>query len=191
MNSSSNIRTFIAVKIKPEPELVNLLHNCRDVFEGEAIKWVEENNLHLTLKFLGETSPAQIQEVKNCIENSGAKYSSFVFQLNGLGYFESKGQPRVLFSGIRNFEQMKLFVADLEACLNNLGFEKENREFKPHLTIGRIKFLKDKRRFYRFVEEYKNQTFQIITVTGIVFYQSILKTNRPQYIPLHVVQLNS
>ncbi|MCG6185988.1 RNA 2',3'-cyclic phosphodiesterase [Maribellus maritimus] len=191
MNSSSNIRTFIAVKIKPEPELVNLLHNCRDVFEREAIKWVEENNLHLTLKFLGETSPAQIQKIKNCIENSGAKYSSFVFQLNGLGYFESKGQPRVLFSGIRNFEQIEFFAADLETCLNTLGFEKENREFKPHLTIGRIKFLKNKKSFYRFVEERKNQTFQIVKVTEVIFYQSILKTGGPQYIPLHVVQLNS
>ena len=186
---SQNIRTFIAIKIKPGVELLNLINRCRNVFQDEDIKWVEENNLHLTLKFLGETSEIQVLEVKNILENIGARYSGFSFSLNGLGYFKSQRQPRVLFVGISDFKQMKIIAGELEDKLTNIGFEKETREFKPHLTLARIKFLKEKRRFFQFVDGYKNFSFQRVIVSEIIFYQSILRPEGPVYQPIKTFQL--
>ena len=64
---SDSLRTFIAVKIEPQAELIELIEHLKKIFEKEKIKWVEENNLHLTLKFLGDTSPTQVEEVKNIL----------------------------------------------------------------------------------------------------------------------------
>lgn len=182
-------RTFVAIKIKPEHELLDLLAECREIFNDEAIKWVHENNLHLTLKFLGETSEEQVQQTKSILEKTGIGATAFSFSLKGLGYFKSKGQPRVFFTSISGFETMEKIAGELEEQLFNVGFEKETRIFKPHLTLARIKFLRNKKRFYEFVDRYKNKMFQTVTVSEIVFYESILKPQGPKYVPLKTVQL--
>ena len=184
-------RTFIAIKIKPEPELLDLMVVCRENFNNEAIKWVDENNLHLTLKFLGNTSSNQTEEIKNILEEFAVGVPAFSFALKGLGYFKSKGKPRVLFASIYSFKAMEKIAGELEEQLFKLGFEKETRAFKPPLTLARIKFVKDKNHFYEFVGQYKNKKFQTVNVSEIIFYQSILKPQGPKYVPLKTIQLNS
>ncbi len=186
---NKNLRTFIAIRIKADVGLLSLIKNCKDFFDGEDIKWVEENNFHLTLKFLGETSPTQVQEVKEILKNLGAQNQSFSFHLNGLGYFKMKGQPRVLFVETSDFEPMKKVTDELEDRLSAIGFEKETRAFKPHLTLARMKFMKDKKRFYQFVDNRNSSLFQTIHVAEIVYYQSILQQEGPKYVPLSVVRL--
>jgi 2'-5' RNA ligase len=185
-----NLRTFVAIKIQPGTELQGFIDQCRKVFDKEAIKWVEGNNLHLTLKFLGETSEKQVGEIIDVLKNISDRFQPFSFKLNGPGYFKSKGQPRVLLVHISDSGQMKMIAGELENQLYDLGFERETREFRPHLTLGRIKFLKDKKRFYQFVEKYKNEVVQVVPVSEIIFYQSILKPQGPEYIPLKVVQFH-
>lgn len=188
---SKNIRTFIAIKIKPGPVLSDLIDKCRVVFKGEAIKWVEEDNLHLTLKFLGDTSENQVDKIKNTLEKIGSQFFAFSFGLHGMHFFSSKGSPRVLYVGLTEIQELKVIAEELQDTFYGLGFEKEIREFKPHLTLGRIKFLRDKKRFYQFVEGYKNTTFQTVNVSEVVFYQSILNSYAPEYVPLKIVQLNT
>lgn len=186
---NTNLRTFIAIKINPAPKLLEVTARCRELFENEAIRWVGSNNLHLTLKFLGETSEKQVQEIITNLENMAAQVSPFSLQLNGLGYFESGRQPKVLFAGVQELEEMKTLAQKIEEDFVLLGFEQEERKFNPHLTLGRIKFLKDKKRFYSFVEKYKNIEFQTVQVCEIIFYKSILNPRGPEYVPLAIVQL--
>ncbi len=153
---SESYRTFIALKIQPEDKLLHLLGEFKMVLRDEAIKWVEPDSLHITLKFLGDTTTGQVKEVKEILAQIAGEFPDFQFQLKGMGYFKSKGQPRVLFVGIEGFDSLTHLVDNLQNSLEEIGFEKEKRAFKPHLTLARIKLLKNKSKFYSLVEKAGN-----------------------------------
>lgn len=184
------MRTFIAVKIKPEQNLLKLITRLKQAFDGEGIKWVEPDNLHLTLRFIGETTADQSNQIIGLLENVSQKHQQFYFTLNKFGYFKSGNQPRVLFLAIENDTFLKKIVKDIEEGLENLGFEKEEREFKPHLTLARIKFLKSHNLFYSVLKELNEEDIQEVRVSEIIFYQSILSSAGPKYKPLKVINLN-
>lgn len=186
---TASVRTFIAIKVKPQPPLIQLLTNLKEIFEGENIKWVNENNLHLTLKFLGDTSPVQVEQIKSVIRESGEKLPPLCFDLKGVGFFKRNRQPKVLFVNIEKEEILKQLAAEIDAKLFDLGFEKEKREFNPHLTLGRIKFLKNKHLFYKTIDEFKSNFIQQVEINEVIFYQSILKPDGPKYNPIIKVEL--
>jgi 2'-5' RNA ligase len=188
---TDSLRTFIAIKIEPQPELLRLVKHLKKTFEKEKIKWVEENNLHLTLKFLGDTLPVQVEQAKELLLKTGENFSSFHFDLKGVGFFKRNRQPKVLFVNIENDEPLKQLASEIDSKLAKLGFEKEKRDFNPHLTLARIKYLTNKTRFYETVEEYGNQFIQQVKIDEIIYYQSILKIDGPEYKSLAKFGLNS
>lgn len=186
---SNLFRTFIALKICPENILQNLYEELQTALSGEAIKWVAPANLHLTMKFLGDTTMEQVEEVKGVLNKIGQHFYPFPFQLKGLGYFKNGGQPKVLFSKILGLEPIQQLFYELDRSLAEVGFEIENREFKPHLTLARIKFLKNKKLFYSLVDKFDETEIQKVKVSEIIYFQSILKPAGPVYIPLQKVFL--
>ncbi|MFW5832208.1 MAG: RNA 2',3'-cyclic phosphodiesterase [Prolixibacteraceae bacterium] len=181
---SNSIRTFIAIKIHPEEALVRTMATLRRTLAGEAIKWVEANNLHLTLKFLGDTSPEQVEQVKKLLENITGKKQDFQITLSGLGFFKSRGMPRVLFARVHDFELLELLVEEIDEQLEKAGFEREKRKFKPHLTFARIKNIKDKRGFFQVIDKLKHTGFQKNKISEVIFYKSNLTPQGPVYEPL-------
>lgn len=186
-----SIRTFIAIKIEPQPELSQLVKHLKETFSEEKIKWVEENNFHLTLKFLGDTSPVQVNEVKSVLNETAGNFSALQFDLKGVGFFKRNRQPKVLFVNIENHEILEQLTAEIDEKLSKFGFERDEREFNPHLTLGRIKYLKDKSRFYQTIEAFKSSFLQQVKITEIIYYQSILKPTGAEYKSLSKVSLNS
>ena len=185
-----NVRTFIAIKISPKNEFFDLLSGLKESLYGEDIKWVEKNNYHLTLHFLGDTTQEQVPEIQLALENLSQKFQQFQFNLKGIGYFKSKGQPRVLFANIENFLTLKQLAIEIEKQMVTIGFKKEVREFKPHLTLGRIKFIKSKNNFYSLVKKFEETEIQKVVVSEIIFYQSILNPSGPIYKSIKIVKLN-
>lgn len=183
------LRTFVAVKIEPSPVLIQTINDLKNKLSGEAVKWVNANTLHLTLKFLGDTLPAQVDEIGEELNQVSKMFSSFSFQLEGLGFFKNKGIPRVLFANITEGEILQQLAAEIENRMLNLGFEPETRPFKPHLTLARIKFLKNKKAFYQDVENYRETFFQPVPINEFVFYRSILKPEGPEYLELGKYQV--
>lgn len=183
------LRTFVAVKVKPAPALLHAMKDLQMALSGEQVKWVDPNNLHLTLKFLGVTLPSQVDEIGEELNQVSKMFSSFSFQLEGLGYFKNKGIPRVLFANIKEGETLQQLAAEIDSRLAKLGFQPEPRPFKPHLTLARIKFLKNKTAFYQAVEEFRNTFFQTVTINELVFYRSVLKPEGPEYIHLGIYDL--
>ncbi|MFW6246309.1 MAG: RNA 2',3'-cyclic phosphodiesterase, partial [Tangfeifania sp.] len=104
--------------------------------------------------------------------------------------FKRNRQPKVLFVNIEKHEILKQLAAETDAKLYELGFEKEQREFNPHLTLGRIKYLKDKSRFYQTMEEYRNSFIQQVEINEIIYYQSILKPAGAEYKSIEKFGLN-
>ena len=190
MKMEKSFRTFIALKIIPDNTFIKLYSKLKDNLKDENIKWVEQNNFHLTVRFLGVTSSTQVNEIETVIESIGRKYKSFSFDLKGLGYFKSKGKPRVLFAKTEETQALKLLKTEIEDQVEKFGFEKEQRKFNPHLTLGRIKYLNENHKFLLLIQEFAETEIQKVNVSEIIFYQSILNSTTPVYKPIKTFKLN-
>jgi len=178
------IRTFIAIKIKPEKKLIDLLLEFRRLFNDERINWVSEDNFHLTLRFLGETTHEQVHALHSSLEQISNQFKKFEFKISGTGTFGPKSNPRVLFVNIHFPEEMEKLVKEIEKAMVLVGFYEELKPFRPHLTLGRIKYLNDRTRFLRILDEISQVDYQTVQVSEFVLYQSILRPEGPVYKPL-------
>ena len=174
-------RLFIAMKINPASEILDFFSEIKELLEDEKINWVKENNFHLTLKFLGETDEETIPEISVALQQICSETEPFEFQLTGSGYFGSHKSPRVVFIKIRNTAKLESLSSEINDRLLNCGFENENRKFKAHLTLGRIKFIKNTQAFYVHLEKHKNTFFQSVKVDEIILYESKLQPEGPVY----------
>jgi 2'-5' RNA ligase len=184
------IRTFIAIKIIPDKKLFDLISNLKKSLAGEEIRWVENDNLHLTLRFLGETNQFQIDEISKKLETISGKFQPFQFELKGLSVFKKKIQPHVLFVSVDNDFVLKQLATEIKEMCKIFGFTAEENTFNPHLTLGRIKHIQNKVDFYALVKKYNETKFQQVIVSEIIFYQSILGIEGPTYKPTKLANLN-
>ena len=185
------IRTFIAIKIIPENKLTELFLHLRSSLKSEEIRWVDINNFHLTLRFLGETTREQVSETNKLLESIASNFTSFQIEIKGVGVFKNKMQPRVLFLPVVNNPFLIQLNAEIKAKLNFVGFEEDEKSFNPHLTLGRIKYIENKEAFYALVNRYSNEKIQSFTVSEITFYQSILSSDGPTDKQLKIIKLNN
>jgi 2'-5' RNA ligase len=190
MKMEKSFRTFIAIKIIPKNTLIQLFSRLKVHLNDEDIKWVEPNNFHLTLRFLGNTSATQVEEIKTGLENIACNYKCFSFNLKGLGFFKNNGKPKVLFAKTEETQTLKLLTTEIENLIVRFGFEKETRDFNPHLTLGRIRFLNEKHKFFLLVQKFAETEIQKVNVSELIFYQSILNSTNPIYSPIKIIKLN-
>ena len=134
------IRSFIAIPLTGEVQraarkLARELHG-----EKDGMKWVPDDNLHLTLKFLGDVIDRDVPQVCNVIRECCQATPPFELEFEGTGGFPSDERPRVVWAGITSGgEYLVELVARLEADLAKLGFKPEPRDYRPHLTLGRVR----------------------------------------------------
>lgn len=185
------MRTFIAIKINPQGLLPEIFQSLKKELANESIRWVDEHDLHLTVKFIGETTEEQVLQIINNIARYTSKAQPFSLTFEGLGMFMSNKMPRVLFINISTKENLKKLAADIDNELLTYGIEKEMRPFNPHLTLARIKYLRDRNSFYQLVQKYNYKISESVAVNEIIFYQSILKPAGPFYKELAVFPLQS
>jgi len=183
-------RTFIAIKIKPEKPLIDLISEMKHTQQSESLKWVEEFNLHLTLHFIGETSRSQLQSVVNMLRITTGNFPSFVLNISGIWCFGGHSQPRVLLANIYRNEVLELLVKETAKGLAALGLPGNMKSFSPHLTLARVKQLQNLPLFLSTVEKYKSVQLQSALVTEIIFYESILQPAGPVYKPIQIFKLN-
>lgn len=182
-------RTFIAIKIQPGKEISELLSTLKNELKTEAIKWVDPDNFHLTLRFLGETDSDQEKSIVRFLEGLGAVRTPFQMQVKGAGIFGGYKNPRVIFLQVAENEVLKILASEIENYSVSLGFQKSEHRYNPHLTLGRIKFIQSKRQLFTITEKYANKDLQLIEVDKLIFYESILKAEGPVYKPLSMVNL--
>jgi RNA 2',3'-cyclic 3'-phosphodiesterase len=178
------MRTFIAIKIDPQLPLLQLMEKLKKSWSNQSVAWVPKDQLHLTLKFLGDTTPWQVNQLNIILQETGALFPGFHLNLKGVGYFKKNGNPKVLFVKIEKAEVLHQLVAEINARAQDAGFVKDNREFNPHLTLGRIKYMKDREQFYNSLRRIPEKPIQASTINEIILYQSILKPQGAIYRPL-------
>ena len=134
------MRTFIAVEL-PE-DIRNAVGYYIDSLKGliKNVKWISRNNLHLTIKFLGDVKESDLENINDCVSKTASIFNPFVMGLSHIGFFPSRRKPRVVWISADGGEDNLIDIFhDLENYLEHLGFDRDSRTFSPHLTIGRVK----------------------------------------------------
>lgn len=133
------MRLFVAVT-PPTEVREAALERARSVSWKGRIRWVPPQNVHLTLKFLGETPDEVVPQIEASLEAVCLGHRAFDLALEGVGAFPSAGRARTLWVGAgQGSEALTALAEDVEDALQGLGFEREKRPFHPHATVGRAK----------------------------------------------------
>ena len=177
-------RLFIAAKVNIEPALEKYINSLQELFEGSKIKWVQTDNMHLTLKFLGKTAIDKIEKIKIELSEIAQNHESFDLRIQGSGVFKDFFRPTILWVGVRDHEPFDKLKNDIENTMAELDFKIDYNRFKPHLTIARIKQINKRDEFEKFVRGYEHMLFQMIHIKEIILYESILNPEGPTYVEL-------
>lgn len=179
-----SIRTFIALELnaKIKEKIVAIQNTLRQAHALKA-SWVACNNLHLTLKFLGDTPKNRIPSITNALKECCNTIGAIDCTITKAGIFPNDRFPRVVWVGIEKGSNYVATIAkEIENALGALGFKKEKREFKSHITIARIKRILDYRQFKTTLEQV-NETFSPIEFLAdkITLFESTLTSSGPVY----------
>lgn len=134
-------RLFIAIKISPSKSFKSKLSDIKERLKQSTIKWVDSMNFHITLKFLGDVEEYYINSMIALLDQIAERNSGFALESSGFGFFGKTRQPRVIWYGFKSNAYLDKLQHSIEVSLTELGFEKEEKNYTPHLTIGRIKSL--------------------------------------------------
>lgn len=134
------IRTFVAVETSPvvRHAALRLIDQLRAA--PAQVKWVEPENMHVTLKFLGDVDPREIHKVCGAVKGAAAGLEPFELEIRGAGAFPNANRPGTVWLGAgQGAEQMAALFRPIEKALEGLGFRREPRQFHAHLTLGRVR----------------------------------------------------
>ncbi|MBL7110834.1 MAG: RNA 2',3'-cyclic phosphodiesterase [Bacteroidales bacterium] len=182
-------RLFVALKINPDTEFLVGFARLRQSLSHERIKWVEEENIHITIKFLGETNEAFIADIKDVLEEIAHSTDDFEFRLNGLGIFGSSYNPRVVWMGIEPYDKLVFLMQRTRQAFTPLGFLVDRQHLVPHLTLGRIKVVRDKLFFQKTVDAFWDLSSQPMQSNSLILYESILRSTGPDYLSIETFPL--
>jgi len=185
------MRSFISVEIPEEAKkkfvpVDNFLRNST-----LSLKLIKIENLHLTLKFLGEVREERLKGLIETCQIIGGTFSPFSSRLKGIGIFPNIKIPRIIWAGVeKGKENLKEITKLLEQKLEKKGFSPEKREFQGHLTLARVrKRAKGEKFLENLVEEFKEKQFCSFPVTKFYVMKSELKKEGPTYTVLEEISL--
>lgn len=184
------MRAFIAVSL-PEEVRTSLANLQRELARsGADVKWVEPENLHLTLKFLDEITDEQRREVETLLRRIGTQHHAFMLALHEAGAFPSVNAPRVVWVGCgEGAEVLARIAGQVEQESATWGFRKEERPFAAHLTIGRVRSPRRRQELAQSLQTTSWQPPAPWRVEMLTLYQSVLGSAGPRYTSLADIPL--
>lgn len=184
------MRLFIAVEVEKElkDKILDIQGRFRKI--DADIKYVEPENLHYNIKFLGEITENKVEMIKKTLENAVKPFEKFKIHIFGLGAFPSKNYAKVLWIGIKEGKQELIGLAkEVDRQLGSIGIKQESREFQPHLTLGRVKSGRNKENLLKIMNELENIDIGIIKAEKIILFKSELTQKGPIYEQIYSVNL--
>lgn len=179
------MRTFIAIALPQEIKdslgrLQNQLKTC-----GADVKWVEPNNIHLTLKFLGDIDDKKLDKIMRILEDTAKNKNPFQMRIFSIGAFPKMNFPRVIWVGVdKGDSETKQIAEALEEKIAKIGIPKEDRPFSSHITIGRTRSSLNRERLVEDLKTLANNFGQEnleFAVTKITLFKSTLTPKGPIY----------
>lgn len=191
----SLLRAFIAVEIPPEihQAIEKQTAPLRAALNKSLIRWVPTKNIHLTLKFLGDVSPTNVDMLAQMLNVEVGQHQIFEMNFRGLGAFPNPKRPRVIWIGIQAPAGLEALQHGIEAAAATLGYPPEKRPFSPHLTIGRVKQKigsAGMQKIRTTLEETQVGSLGTARVTAIHLFKSDLQPTGAVYTRLFTASLN-
>jgi RNA 2',3'-cyclic 3'-phosphodiesterase len=177
-------RTFIAVKVEPDEKLHKMISSFKSALKTETVKWTNPCNIHITLAFIGDTAEEKISVISKALKDICEGYGEFELIIKGSGVFKSINDPRVIWTGIEPCEKLNNLNKLIKNGLKTAGIRLEERPFKPHLTLGRIKQIKEMNNLKELVDKYSGIEIQRVPVNEVILFESILYQEGLVYKPM-------
>lgn len=180
------IRAFIAMEFPEIPALAPVFAGLKGI---KGAKPVSPHQMHLTLKFLGDISPEQVNDIASALNSISASFPPLNLSVVGLGAFPNTRRPRVLWAGIMPQEILVDLASRVDQSIVELGFAPEKRQFSPHMTLARFRFPPKGLYIKDMIEEYSDQHFADFIIKSIKLKKSTLTPAGPIYEDLHTSSL--
>jgi 2'-5' RNA ligase len=181
------LRTFIAADVASTPALLRLLDRLQEL--GDRFRPVKPDDLHVTLKFLGDTSESDIGVVGAVVKRVIESRAAFHVRLAGVGTFPNAHRPAVVWVGLDPAESLRQIAGVLDNDLSGLGFPSEQRLFIPHLTLLRVK-MHPPEALYSLLAEESQSDFGMVEISRVHLYRSELTRSGPRYTQLETAVLS-
>ncbi len=186
------IRSFLSIEL-PKLILSKIEGVQGDLRSTHAdVRWVSPEKIHLTLKFFGNIEVSRIDVIFKSIEEPVRNTLPFSVRVKGAGAFPSLKNPRVIWMGLADGIEMLISLQkEIEARLEKIGFEPEDRPFQPHLTLGRMKSSRGKEDLVRKMENHTEEEFGAFQVERVALFKSDLRPSGPIYTLLRILRLGN
>ncbi|MCK4624986.1 MAG: RNA 2',3'-cyclic phosphodiesterase [Phycisphaerae bacterium] len=187
-----SLRTFLALPLNETivERLVEVQQSLSSA--GARVRWVDGENLHLTIKFLGDVTDEQLPEVCRVAEESARQIEPFEFSVAQVISIPQAGAMRMVWVGIdEQTGKLNRLHELLEESYAEMGFGKESRSFRPHLTLGRVKSGQNVKQLRAAIDEIAEAEFGIASINEMIVFSSQLTPDGPIYSPMTKVKLGS
>ena len=181
------VRSFIAIEIGCNEKIINFINELKK--SGAIIKLVEPENIHITLRFLGDISNQIIAKIEDVLKNSIDGIKPFQFCLEGVGIFPNQKYIKIIWIGIKNSEIIEELSKRINHKINLIITDNKSQKFLPHITICRVKSSKNKEKLLDIIDEFNNYKFGTIKVDSIKLKKSELTSKGPIYSDLIKINL--
>ncbi len=168
-------RLFAAIKIHPANKLIYAMKDFQQELKYENIKWVDSSNIHITLKFFGETPPKQIPAIIDSLKEASDKSSSFKIDIKGCGTFGSPRFPRVIWFGLDKTIELQNLYDNINTIFSEKDYLSDKHGFSPHLTIGRVKHIKNLYSLDSLLSKYTEKILMTQNIIEFQLFESILR----------------
>jgi 2'-5' RNA ligase len=179
--SEDQVRSFVSIDLEDQQVLSrigSILSSLKAL--GGDLKPVGEENIHLTLKFLGDVSTLRLADVKSSLQQLACP--SFTAEIKGAGAFPNLKHMNVIWVGVNEgWTQVEQIYEQVEKLLSGVGFRRENRPFSPHITIARVRSGRKRDETANFLQHLSDESFGTVTVNKVRLKQSILSSAGPKY----------
>ncbi|MBS3812211.1 RNA 2',3'-cyclic phosphodiesterase [Candidatus Bipolaricaulota bacterium] len=185
------MRTFFCLEI-PEETRKRMAKLSEDIYQPAYVKWVDPANLHVTLKFLGEVEPSRVDEIEEAAKAPADHNPAFTMEIDKLGSFPKVSYPKVIWLGSSSEPaEIHSLYADLEEEMAGLGFDPEERDYIPHITLGRTKEKNNGRikEMGRELESFSVGENWEVEIDELTLMESELRRDGPVYTPLFKLPL--
>jgi RNA 2',3'-cyclic 3'-phosphodiesterase len=188
-----NIRAFLA--IEPQEDILRAISGLQEKLKREIsghISWTKPQGQHLTLKFFGDISPEDVKNISTTVQNSTALAAALNLRIEKLGLFPDARRPRVLWCGVAgDGEKLATLQKQLDTDFAGIGFPKEDRPFRAHLTLGRIKDVHGLTGLSEALNKYSNFAAGVFSCRELILFQSKLLPQGAVYTKLAEFALDS
>ena len=174
-------RTFIGLPLQVKPIFLQARHKLIASMKEERISWTNPDQYHVTLRFIGDTDMTKVKKIGDLLHSGINIPEQISLDIAGLASFGPKKRPRVIWVGFEETDFFENLKSEVDHVLEKCGIPATEQPFRAHLTLGRVRSLKNLQDYYHIVEAMNQQFSGSVIFEKLVFFRSIMGPRGPEY----------